>query len=304
MTGDPLTIQQLRYFVAVAEHGSFSATAPDLYTTQSNLSASISELERELGVEVFNRSSRGVTLTTDGIELLGYARQVLEQMDMLETRYAQGPSQQARLAVSTQHYAFVVRAFLDIVDSCADSDFELTLHETTTRQVIDDVASFRSDVGILYLSDFNEHIISKALSDANLVFDQLFDAPIHAFVRVGHPLAERKRLTLEDLAPYPCYSFDQGTANSFYYSEEPLSHLRHSQHVAISDRATLTSLILSADGYTLSTGVLVPEMQQGVASIPLETRETMRVGAVTHKLRKTSKLAESFLKRLRSLVAD
>ena len=147
----PVTLQQLRYFVAVAEHGSFTATAHDLYTTQSNLSASVSDLERELGIEVFNRSSRGVTLTSAGVELLSYARQVLEQVGMLEDRYAQGAATRSRLAISSQHYAFAVQAFLDIVDECAGKDFELTLRETTTRQVIDDVASFRSDVGILYL---------------------------------------------------------------------------------------------------------------------------------------------------------
>ena len=297
-----MTLQQLRYFVAVAEHGSFTATAHDLYTTQSNLSASVSDLERELGIEAFNRSSRGVTLTSAGVELLSYARQVLEQVGMLEDRYAQGAATRSRLAISSQHYAFAVQAFLDIVDECAGKDFELTLRETTTRQVIDDVASFRSDVGILYLSDYNERIISKALADANLTFTQLFSASVHAFMSKRHPLATRERVTLDELEPYPCYSFDQGTSNSFYYSEEPLSHLHHRQRVAISDRATLTTLLVSTLGYTLSSGMLVPEMQPGVASIPVETSESMRVGVVTHNGRVLDGLTEAYLERLHTIV--
>lgn len=297
-----MTLQQLRYFIAVAERGSFTATAHDLYTTQSNLSASVSDLERELGIEVFNRTSRGVTLTASGIELLGYARQVLEQVDMLEDRYAQGASRRARLAVSTQHYAFAVQAFLDIVDECAGQDFELTLRETTTRQVIDDVASFRSDVGLLYLSDFNERVISKALSDANLSFTLLYAAPVHVFMSKRHPLAGQAKVSLDDLEPYPCYSFDQGTTNSFYYSEEPLSHLPHRRRVAISDRAALTTLLVSTEGYTLSSGVLVPEMQPGVASIPVDTKESMRVGVVTNNGRVLDGLPEAYLSRLRQIV--
>ena len=297
-----MTLQQLRYFVAVANKGSISAAAHNLYTSQSNLSGSVSELERELGIEVFNRSNRGVTLTAEGIELLGYARQVLEQVSMLEARYTEGSASKKRLAISTQHYAFAVQAFLDIVDTCKSQGFDLTLRETTTREVIDDVASFRSNVGILYLSSFNERVICKALADACLSFDPLFTSHVHAFVRTAHPLTVRKRLLLEDLEPYPCYSFDQGTANSFYFAEEPLSYLHHRQTVSISDRATLTSLLESTDGYTLSTGVLMPKMQQGVISIPVETDETMQVGVVTHQDRKPDELMAVYLERLESIV--
>ena len=299
-----MTLQQLRYFVAVTQRGSISAAAQDLYTTQSNISTAIADLERELGVAAFNRSNRGVTLTTEGVELLAYARQVLEQVDVLETHYAQPAGDRVRLAVSAQHYAFAVQAFLDIVDVCSDKNFDLTLRETTTRQVIDDVASFRSDVGILYLSDYNERVISKALTDAGLEFSLLFTAPVHIFVRLGHPLAKRSTVTLNDLEHFPCYRFDQGTVNSHYYAEEPLSHLRPTQIVAISDRATLTSLLAATDGYTLATGVLVPQMQQGVASIPLETHETMRVGLVTHRSRKQDGLLVDYVQRLRAIATE
>lgn len=296
-----MTLQQLRYFVAIAQRGSFSAAAHDLYTAQSNLSTSISELERELGIEAFNRTSKGVTLTASGIELLGYANQVLEQVEVMVAHYAATPNSRVRLAVSTQHYAIAAQAFLDVVDACGKSSFHLALRETTTRQVIDDVASFRSDVGILYLSDFNERVISKALLDAGLEFSELFTAPVHVFVRSGHPLAKKSLLTLEDLEPYARYSFDQGESNSFYYAEEPLSNLPHRQTVAISDRATLTSLLVHTDGYTLSTGVLVPQMQTGVASIPLDTTEVMRVGLVTHRSRKTDGLMLDFINRIKAL---
>ena len=164
------TLQQLRYLIAVAEYGSINAAARELFATQSNLSTAIKDLEQELGVTIFTRSNRGVALTNDGTELLGYARQVIEQADMLEARYEDGGTPQARLAISAQHYAFSVEAFVNVVERCRDSKFEFIMRETTTSQIIDDVRAFRSDIGILYLDDFNARVLQKAFADARASF--------------------------------------------------------------------------------------------------------------------------------------
>ena len=297
-----MTLQQLRYLIAIAEYGSINAAAQNLYASQSNLSTAIKELERELGIGIFTLINRGVTLTNDGTELLGYARQVIEQADMLESRYADKNVAHLRLAVSTQHYAFSVQAFVNVVEACENDDYEFILRESTTASIIDDVRSFRSEVGILYTDDFNRRVLYKAFADANVAYNPLFDARAHVFVGEQHPLAQAKLLRPEDLERYPRYSFEQGTANSFYYSEEPLSYLPHKGNIRISDRGTLTNLLTSHNGYTLSTGVLSAEMQSGIASIPLDVDETMQVGYIMHNERRPSPLLLRYIDELHAII--
>ena len=297
-----MTLQQLRYLIAVAERGSINAAAHALYASQSSISAAIAELEQELGIVAFTRSNRGVALTNDGTELLGYARQVVEQADMMERRYATGSDARERLSISTQHYAFSVRAFVNVVESCDADEYDFTLREPATGQIIEDVRTFRSEAGILYTDGFNRRVLARAFEDANVSYTPLFDARVHVFVGEGHPLASRSLLAPDDLAPYPRYSFEQGTENSFSYAEEPLSYLPHAKNIRISDRGTLTNLLTSHNGFTLSTGVLSPEMQSGIASIPLDTDERMQVGYIMHRERRASALLLRYIEELRAIV--
>ena len=299
-----MTLQQLRYLIAIAEHGSINAAAQSLYASQSNLSTAIKELEQELGIAIFTRSNRGVTLTNDGTELLGYARQVIEQAAMLEARYAHGDASHKRLAISTQHYAFSVQAFVHVVEECGDAEYEFVLRECATGQIIEDVRSFRSEIGILYLDDFNRRVLEKAFDEADVAFFPLFDAPVRVFVGEHHPLAQSSLVRLEDLEGYPRYSFEQGKTNSFYYSEEPFSHLPHTRRIRISDRGTLTNLLTNHNGYTLSTGVLSGEMAAGITSIPLETDAVMHVGYIIHNERKPSTLLLRYIDRLQSVIKE
>ena len=290
-----MTLQQLRYLIAIAEYGSINAAAQNLYASQSNLSTAIKELEQELGISIF---------TNDGTELLGYARQVIEQANMLESRYANKEKPQARLAVSTQHYAFSVEAFVNVVEQCEGDFFDFILRETTTAEIIDDVRSFRSEVGILYLDAFNQRVMQKAFDDADVSFYPLFDAGVHVFVGENHPLAGRDIIKPEELTVWPRYSFEQGTANSFYYSEEPLSYVEHSRNIRISDRGTLSNLLTSYNGYTLSTGVLSSEMHTGIVSIPLDTDERMTVGYIMHNERKPSELLDRYIEELHRIIGE
>lgn len=294
-----MTLQQLRYLIAIANHGSISAAAHTLYVSQSSLSVAVRDIERETGVTIFERSNRGITLTRDGMELLGYARQVVEQADLMEERYS-GRSERAdrRLAITSQHYAFVVEAFLEMVEQYEGDGYNFSLRETRTSEVIEDVRDFRSDLGVLYLSTFNESVIGHALEDANLSFTQLFCAQPHVFVSEHHPLACRAEVTVEELADYPRYAFEQGTNNSFFYAEEPLAELPHDKCISVSDRGTLSNLLAHHNGYTVSTGVLSSEMYTGIASVPLATKEIMRVGYIVHNERQLSELAEHYLEKL------
>lgn len=299
-----MTLQQLRYLIAISEHGSINAAAQSLYISQSNISTSVKELERELGITIFTRSNRGVTLTNDGTELLGYARQVIEQADMLEARYRHGDEVEARLSVSTQHYYFSLQAFINVAETCSSEKYNFVLRECATGQIIEDVRTFRSEIGVLYLDSFNERVLNRAFKEADVAFFPLFDAPVHVFVGEHHPLANKELIEPEDLEPYPRYSFEQGTTNSFYYSEEPLGYLPHARNISFSDRGTLTNLLTSFNGYTISTGVLSSEMHHGIASIPLNVDETMHVGYIMHNERRPSQLLMQYVEQLHQVVAE
>lgn len=299
-----MTLQQLRYLIAIAENGSISAAANNIYASQSNLSIAIKDLENEFGVTIFTRSNRGVTLTNDGTELLAYARQVVEQADMLENRFAGTSAPAARLAVSAQHYAFSVRAFINVAERCDSEEYDLIMREAPTHEIITDVRDFRSDVGILYIDKDNKRVLSKAFDDANLAFTPLFEAPIHVFVGEGHPLAKKKLIAIEELDEYPRYSFEQGTTNSFYFSEEPLNQLPHRKNIRVSDRATYSTLLTDFNGYALATGMLTPEMQSGIVSIPLDTDATMTVGYLTHTKRKPGELMETYIDELFNVITE
>lgn len=299
-----MTLQQLRYLIAIAEYGSINAAAHNMYASQSNLSTAIKELEREFDISIFRRSNRGVTLTNEGTELLAYARQVIEQADMLESRYARGNDVHARLAVSTQHYAFTVQAFIKTAEEAANEEYNFILRETATHEIIDDVKNFRSDIGVVFTDDFNSRVLWKAFDEAGLMFYPLFEAQAHVFVSADHPLANRKSLKLSDLDPYPRYSFEQGTNNSFYFAEEPFGQLPHKRDIRISDRGTLSNLLANFNGYTVSTGITSSEMEGSVVSIPLESNEVMRVGYVVHKDRRASDLLRRYLKNLKDVIRE
>ncbi len=300
-----MTLQQLRYLIAIAQSGSISSAAHDLYISQSSLSIAVKDIERECGVQIFERSSKGITLTRDGNELLGYARQIVEQADLMEARYSKKAEPISQhLTITSQHYAFPVEAFLEFVADYEGEGYCFSLRETRTSEIIEDVRTFRADIGILYLSTFNESVLRKAYEEANLTFHELFTANPHIFVGEHHPLAGRTSLSIEDLDEYPRYSFEQGTNNSFFFAEEPFAELPHSKRITVSDRGTLSNLLAHHIGYTVSTGVLSSEMHSGIVAIPLKTDERMVVGYLVHNERQLSDLALKYIETLKLFIEE
>ena len=264
-----MTLQQLRYVSKIVSCGSFNEAARQLYTAQSTLSSAVKELETELKIEIFNRSPQGISLTAEGAEFLSYARQILEQTELLEQRYLNRPPQKQLCAVSTQHYAFAVEAFVALIQEADTPEYRFTLRETRTHNIIEDVSTFRSEIGILYLNDFNQAVLTKLLKGKHLTFYPLFHAKPHVFLSREHPLAKQKSITLKELDPYPRLSFEQGEYNSFYYSEEILSTEEHQKSIYVSDRATLFNLLIGLNGYTLCTGVLNSDLNgENIIAVP------------------------------------
>ncbi len=299
-----MTLQQLRYVIEIVNCGSMNAAAEKLFVTQPSLSNAVKELEKELGIEIFLRSSRGISLSAEGAEFLGYARQVVEQAELLEQRYTDKKPSRRLFSVSTQHYAFSVNAFVNLIREYNQNEYEFTLRETQTHDIIEDVKNLRSEIGVLYLNDFNEKVLLKILRESNLGFHPLFEAKPHVFVSNAHPLSGRASVRLEDLTPYPCLSFEQGVYNSFYYSEEILSTVYHPKSILVSDRATLFNLLIGLDGYTISTGILSEDLNgKNIISIPLISDEIIRVGYIAQKGIGLSAMADAYIDNLRRYIA-
>lgn len=254
---------------------------------------------------IFIRSVKGITLTTDGSEFLSYARQVVEQAELLELRYLNKKPARLQCSISTQHYAFAVNAFVRSIESFSIEEYQYTLRETRTYEIIEDVGNYRSEIGILFLSQFNEKVISKLLKESHLQFTPLFTATPHIFISSTHPLSERTHVSLSDLDAFPCLSFEQGEYNSFYFSEEILSTVPHKKIIHVSDRATLFNLLIGLNGYTISTGILNSNLNgENIISVPLDTDERMNVGWIKKELVNLSGFALHYIDELKKLIFE
>lgn len=291
-----MRIQQLHYIIKIVETGSMNEAAKQLYITQPSLSNAVRDLEREMGIDIFIRNPKGITLTKDGVEFLSYARQVVEQTSLLEERYKNPTANRELFSVSSQHYAFVVNAFVSLLQGADMSRYELFLRETRTWEIIDDVKNFRSEIGVLFLNDYNRDVLTKMFDDNRLTYTQLFTAHPHIFVSKTHPLAQKDLVSLEDLEEYPYFSYDQGIHNSFYFAEEILAQIPHNKSIVVSDRATLFNLLIGLDGYTIATGILNSNLNgDNIASIPLDVDEEIELVYIQHEKANLSKMGEKFI---------
>lgn len=295
-----MTLKQLRYAVTVAETGNITEAAKKLFIAQPSLTAAIAELEKEYNIKMFSRNKRGIEVTSDGEEFLGYARQVLEQANLIDERYLSTADQKLRFYVSSQHYSFAVEAFVKLLRQSGKDKYEFHMRETQTYDIIEDVAKLRSDIGVLYLNKFNETVILKTLKDNDLRFEPLFRAKPHVFVGTNSPLAKKRRLTLEDLKPYPRLSYEQGSHNSFYFSEEILSTVDCDKELVVCDRATLFNFLIGMNGYTICSGVISEELNgSNIKAIPLDVDDYMEIGYIVRNFTPLSQLTEDYIKILK-----
>ena len=295
-----MTLKQLQYIHTVAETGNITEKAKRLYIAQPSLTSSIHEIEKEYGITIFVRGNKGVELTPEGDEFLGYARQILEQANLLGERYKGKSKGKQRFCVSAQHYSFAVEAFVKLLREYGGDKYEFHMRETQTYDIIDDVAHLRSEIGILYLNSFNETIIKKTLRDNDLVFEKLFTAKPHVFVGKDSPLAKKKALSLEDLRPFPRLSYEQGSHNSFYFSEEILSTVDCDKELIVCDRATLFNMLIGLNGYTICSGVISEELNgPNIVAKPLKVDDYMEIGYILRAGFPPSQLTGEYIRFLR-----
>ena len=294
-----MTLNQLKYAITVANAKSLNEAARILFISQPSLSTAIKELEEEIGIELFRRTNRGISLTPEGEEFIGYARQVTEQYQLLESKYIEKAESKKKFSVSMQHYTFAVKAFVEMVKHFGMVEYEFAVHETKTYEVIEDVKNFKSEIGILYINDFNRQVLTKLFREYNLEFHEILDCGIYVYLWRGHPLADRQEVSLEELEEYPCLSFEQGTYNSFYFAEEVLSTYQYKRLIKANDRATLLNLMAGLNGYTLCSGIICEELNgSDYCVVKLKSDEVMTIGYLIRKGVKISPLGKIYLEEI------
>lgn len=301
-----VTIQQLYYAIKISEAGSINKASEILYIAQPSLTNAIQELEKEFGFNIFNRNGRGVTLTPEGAEFILYARQVYNQYRELQERFIESKNIKRKFGISTQHYSFAVKAFVELVKEYDTLQYDFAIRETKTKDVISDVANLRSEIGILYLSDFNRSAMGKLLKSAGLKFHHLIDCNAYVYLWSGHPLAKNKSIRFEELRDYPCLSFEQGDTASFYYAEEILSTSEYLRTIKASDRATMLNLMIGLNGYTLCSGIICEELNgSDYLAVPFDAgsvseNSVMELGYITKKNTILSNIGELYIKKVKA----
>ncbi len=294
-----MTLLQLKYVITIAGCGSMNEAAKRLYLSQPSLSETVMALEEEVGIEIFIRTNRGIKTTVEGEEFLAYARQVVEQYQLLDDKYISRTKSRKKFCVSMQHYTFAVKAFVEVAKQFGLDEYEFAVRETKTAEVIEDVKNFKSEVGILYRNEFNGKVLDKLFERNELEFHELFTCSTCVYLWNGHPLAQNDRITMEELEDYPCLSFEQGLNNSFYLSEEVLSTYNYKRIIKINDRATALNLMVGMNAYTLCSGIICEELNGSeYSAIPLDRDEKMTIGYVARKGINLSKLGRRYIDEL------
>ena len=301
-----MTLQQLHYIIGVSESGSFNKAAENLYVSQPSLTSAIKEVEKEFNISIFNRSSKGISLTQDGKEFIQYARQIYAQYENLLEKFGEGFQRKKKFSVSCQHYSFATKSFVELVKKFGTSEYEFSIFETKTLDVIENVATQKSEIGILYMSDFNRKAIKKILTANDLVFEKLIDCKAYVYLWKNHPLAKKTSISLEELKDYPCLSFDQGGNSSFYFAEEILTENEYPKTIKTSDRATNLNLMVGLNGYTLCSGIICEELNgSNFVAVPFKSdkenpNSVMEIGYILKKNIILSKTGEEYIEQLKS----
>ncbi len=300
-----MTLSQIFYAITISEQGSFNKASEVLYISQPSLTEAIKELEKELHITIFNRSGRGVTLTSDGRDFISYARELYQQYNNIMEKYGENGRRKKKFAVSTQHYSFAVKSFVELVKKLNIDEYEFAIREQQTQQVIEDVSTLNSEIGILYLSDFNAALMSKVLRSSGVEFHKLIECDAYVYLWKGHPLAHHQSIGFDELAQYPCLSFEQGGSGSLYFAEEILTGFPYPRTIKATDRATMLNLMIGLNGYTLCSGIICEELNgSDYIAVPYEPdeahpREKMVIGYITKKKMMLSVVGQLYIDELK-----
>jgi len=295
-----MTLQQVLYALTIQEYGSMNKAAEKLYIVQPTLTSAIQELENEIGITIFMRTNKGVIVTPEGEEFLNDIRGFYRQYDIVMQKYQGEGNYKRKFGVSTQHYTFSVRAFVDMAKKYDMNQFDFALRETTTKNIIKDVSTLKSEIGILYVSEFNRKAMNKLFNEYAVEFHPLIKCRAFVFLWKDHPLAGKEAISFEDLKDYPCVSFEQGGENELL-AEEILSENIYPQTLRVTDRSTMLNLVRGLNGYTLCSGIVWGDLNgDGYMVVPYKEDEEnpnsiMEIGYITKKNSILSKMGQEYL---------
>ncbi len=294
-----MTLQQLNYIITISDTGSMNKASEQLFISQPSLTNAVHEIEKEIGITIFYRSGKGVSLTADGAEFLTYARQLYQQYETLQEKYL-GKKVKKKFSVSTQHYSFAVKAFVDTVKEFDTFEYEFAVYETKTSEVINDVSTLKSEIGLLYLSNFNRQVITKILQTNNLEFHHLIDCGVYVYLWKNHPLANNKKINFRELENYPCLTFEQGNKSSFYLTEEIYSTSDYARVIKASDRSTMLNLMKGLNGYTFCSGIICGSLNgDDYTAVPVDDDSIMEIGYIKRKNAILSEVGNIYIQKLK-----
>ena len=305
-----MTLQQLLYVLTVSDEKTMNKAAEKLFVSQPTLTSAIQSLEKELNIQIFNRTSHGVTVTQQGREFLTYARQLYQQYELLKNRYEDESLRSIKFRVSCQHYSFATKAFVNTVKKYGTSKYDFAISETKTMHVIEDVGNSLSEIGILYLSNYNRHFMMKQFDEWNLEFHKLADCDAFVYLYKGHPLAKKKSITYEELLPYPNMTFDQGDNPSMYTSEEILVENEFPRKIQVNDRATMLNLMRGLNGYTLCSGIISKDLNgDDYVVVPYQANvenpnSMMEIGYITRKYTVLSGIGNTYVQTMKDYFSN
>ena len=295
-----MNINQLKYVLEVAGSSSMREASTKLYVSQPALSASIHDLEEEIGILIFERTNKGISLTDEGREFLSYAKKAVGQYEILKERYLSRDSDKEHFSVSTQHYNFAIKAFTDVIREMEPDKFIFSIHETKTKEVLEDVRSLKSEVGIVSFSGSNEALLKKLFRDYQLDFVPLMRRDTYVYVWRSHPFAARDKVSIDEMSDYPCVSFDQSDDDNFYLTEEAMADYAFDKMIRSDDRATSMEIIAELDGYSIGSGMLsgANAILQGLVAIKLKEEDPLTIGYITRKGSAMSAYGRKYLEEL------
>lgn len=298
-----MTIQQCRYTIEVANCGTFNEAAKRLFLAQSSLSSSIKELELELGIHIFERSKKGIQMTVEGAEFLEYAKLMVAQADFIEERYTKETKEKRRFGVSSQHYDFAAQAYSVLMNEITDASYDFHFYETTTYEVVEQVKQLESEIGVLFINDFNGKVMQQNFTGNQLEFHPLFQSRPHVFLGKHHPLASQDTICVEDLTQYPCITFGQNRSSILQFAEEAYLFTEGGRQIKVNDRATLLNLLVETNGYTIGSGIITSKTQiRELVSVPIQTDKEYTIGWVARTGVSLSDVAARYIEILSVII--
>lgn len=295
-----MTVLQLKYVVAISTCVSMREASSKLYVSQPALSATIRDLEEELGIRIFDRTNKGIKLTEEGNEFLVFAKQAVSQYELIEHKYLMPDDGKDYYTISMQHYVFAVHAFVDLIKRRQVNSYSYLIKETRTDEVLHNVRDYRSEIGVLAYAKSNKNIMNKLFREYTLEFYPLMVCDTYAYLSKDHPLAHKKELSVDELKEYPCISFDQTNETEYYLSEEALAGYQFRKIIRSNDRATSCEIMTMLNGFAIGTGIMIDSnaLKDAFISIKLKEEDPLTVGYIVKKDHVLSEFGKLYIKEL------